>query len=794
MKISIRVLVVSLLCCSAVPAAQPVVFQLNGQASEFSGTSVLPQIAPTGYPGTVMHAGTGLMSLVTVPGGTGMSFSTGGQQKTNTSFLSFPGASTGYVFGNSGQITFNLTSKYSFSQRQALPAGNSRFAFDVWDATQSQFSFSSSTASGRLLLSFKTGGKPQVYYLPAGKEDAMFGQGVTLAVSINWNGTRTQLSLNNSLVVDTAYTPYAANWAANSLFTLGSQANYGGGYFSSDDAISNFTVMSGAAPTLSTSITAPAANATVSGTVNVTASATASLGVASVQLSVDGAPLGAPDTVAPYAATWDTTTVSDGSHTLTSLVTDTGNNTSQASTMVNVKNAVSGDTVPPSTPTGLFTGHTTTSQITLLWSPATDNVGVTGYHLFRDGAQIASQSGLSFTDSNLAAGVAHSYQIAAYDAAGNVSALSAPLQSSTISTTAAVYTVGPGRAYTLPCAALTVAPNGSLIEIDPAGNYAGDTCVIYGSNLTIRGLNGRAKIPAGSTLAQSKAIWVVNGNAATIENIEFSGAVSASGGNGAGIRQEGVGVTIRNCYFHNNQDGILAGDNLPSNILIEFSEFAFNGAGDGKTHNLYINHVNSFTFRYNYSHDAIVGHLYKSRAATNYVLYNRLSDNSGTASYEVDLPNGGQSYVIGNLIEQSPNSNNPNVLAYGEEGASASNPNHDLFVVNNTFDNEKSTGYAVLVNSAMNPAHLQNNIFYGAGLVLVGAGTQVTDLSGVNPLFTNSGAYDYTLLPGSPALGAGTLPGIGDGYALTPTYEYSHPAGGKVTTPAGRINIGAYSY
>lgn len=72
-----------------------------------------------------------------------------------------------------------------------------------------------------------------------------------------------------------------------------------------------------------------------------------------------------------------------------------------------------------------------------------------------------------------------------------------------------------------------------------------------------------------------------------------------------------------------NQEGILAADNPSSNIVIDSSVFARNGAGDGFSHNIYINHVRSFTLRYSYSTDARVGHLVKSRALRNYIPYDR---------------------------------------------------------------------------------------------------------------------------------------------------------------------------
>src|ERR1700682_3951497 len=179
--------------------------------------------------------------------------------------------------------------------------------------------------------------------------------------------------------------------------------------------------------------------------------------------------------------------------------------------------------------------------------------------------------------------------------------------------TAATLQVGPGKTFATPCAATAVAADGDVIEID-GGLYRRDVCVIRPNNLTLRGVNGRPHLDAGDASAQGKAIWVIRGNNALVENIEFSGA-SVLDHNGAGIRAEGVNLTVRNCYFHDNQDGILESSIQNSNILIEYSEFDHNGFGDGQSHNLYIGHAASLIFRFNYSHNAKVGHLVKSRAA-----------------------------------------------------------------------------------------------------------------------------------------------------------------------------------
>ena len=188
----------------------------------------------------------------------------------------------------------------------------------------------------------------------------------------------------------------------------------------------------------------------------------------------------------------------------------------------------------------------------------------------------------------------------------------------------AVIRVGPGRPLARPSAAAKIARDGDVIEID-AGSYDGDAASWTQNGLTIRGVGGRAHLRAAGAHAEGKAIWVIKGANTTIENVEFSGA-TVGDGNGAGIRQEGAGLTVRSWYFHHNQNGILTSPNKASDIVIEHSEFAHNGTGDGSTHNIYIGEVRSFTLRYSYVHHAVVGHDVKSRALRNYIAYNRIMD------------------------------------------------------------------------------------------------------------------------------------------------------------------------
>ena len=90
-----------------------------------------------------------------------------------------------------------------------------------------------------------------------------------------------------------------------------------------------------------------------------------------------------------------------------------------------------GDTLPPSAPTGLTVTAVSSSQINLSWNASSDNIGVTGYKIFRNGTQISAVSGTSYQDTGLSPSTAYSYTLAAYDAAGNASAQSASASATT---------------------------------------------------------------------------------------------------------------------------------------------------------------------------------------------------------------------------------------------------------------------------------------------------------------------------------------------------------------------------
>lgn len=252
-----------------------------------------------------------------------------------------------------------------------------------------------------------------------------------------------------------------------------------------------------------------------------------------------------------------------------------------------------------------------------------------------------------------------------------------------------VLRVGPSQACRTANEAAAAAHDGDTIELE-AGRYVGDVALWTANGLTIRAVGGDAEFIAAGRICQDKAIWVVHGDHTTIEHVAFSGC-KAPDRNGAGIRQEGRGLTLRACRFSDNENGLLTGADPQSDLVLDHCDFAGNGAGDGQSHNLYVGRVRSLVMRRCTSHDARGGHLVKSRARLNFLFCNRFIDgDAGTSGNLIDLPDGGGSIVWGNYLEHGLRAQNRYANVYGEE--SASNPLQLLMLLDNVFVNRRPSG------------------------------------------------------------------------------------------------------
>lgn len=332
-----------------------------------------------------------------------------------------------------------------------------------------------------------------------------------------------------------------------------------------------------------------------------------------------------------------------------------------------------------------------------------------------------------------------------------------------------------GTELDLPSKAAKIAKDGDVVMLD--GEFPNDACIWTQNNLTILGLGNRAVLNSNGKTVQGKAVWVISGNNVIVENIEISGA-KVPDKNGAAIRAEGTNLEIRNCYFHHNENGILAGANDQSSIKIFNSEFFANGYGDGYSHNIYIGHIKEFVLNASYSHGAYIGHNVKSRASKNIITYNLISDDiDGQSSMLIDLPNGGLSYIIGNVLIKGSKAENRNAITYGTEGLT--NSNKKVYIVHNTMLNSRNTVTFLYSKEKADTAIFANNICTGSNIqstALVSGEIMEQNNFTSNSIekleFVNFANNDFSLKSNSPAIDDAV--DLQDSL-LIPKFEYVHP-------------------
>ena len=241
----------------------------------------------------------------------------------------------------------------------------------------------------------------------------------------------------------------------------------------------------------------------------------------------------------------------------------------------------------------------------------------------------------------------------------------------------ATLTVGPGEEYSTLSAAVAASQDGDVIEVN-AGTYTNDFPEEIDDSITIEGVGGLASFVATEPPPNEKGILVIGSGSdsptVTLDDLELSGVAISDdeGGNGAGVRYQSGNLTINNSYIHDNQDGILADADASGSVTITNTEFADNGTSSGSssgfTHNIYIGAVGTFDITDSYVTAANVGNEIQTRALVNIITDNRIVDGpTATASYSINLIDGGVDTVSGNTIEKGPNSGNPFIIAFGAD-------------------------------------------------------------------------------------------------------------------------------
>jgi hypothetical protein len=306
--------------------------------------------------------------------------------------------------------------------------------------------------------------------------------------------------------------------------------------------------------------------------------------------------------------------------------------------------------------------------------------------------------------------------------------------------------------------AVAAASSGDTINV-AAGTYNNDFLSIQKS-LVLQAVDGQVVMTETTQPPNGKAMITEGaaGISVSINGFTVSG-VSVPDGNGAAVRYEGGNLSLTNDLFMNNQEGLLGnGDDPNGTISVHHSEFSFNGDGSGFTHNFYAGAIASVSIDQSYFHDANVGHEIKSRAANTTVTNSRVFDNNATASYSIDTPNGGNVNISNDVIEQGPNSENQNIFAWGEEGASQGGSET---IANNTIVNDRTGGVGVLSSA---PVSFTGNQVWNLGNLGNVNASGTVNLAARPSLDTSAMAF---INPASDASGGGTGSGTGDSGGVT---------------------------
>jgi hypothetical protein len=303
--------------------------------------------------------------------------------------------------------------------------------------------------------------------------------------------------------------PYSVTWnsdaAALGARTLTAVARDAAGNSTTAAPVS-VTVVDPTAPAVS--LTTPAAGATVAGSVTLTASASDNRGVAGVRFLLDGAPLGAEDTVAPFTLSWDSTTAAAGTHTLSAVARDgAGNTTTSGAVSVTVDN--SADLTPPSVSLTSPAAGATVGGTATVSADASDNTGVAGVQFLLNGAPYgAEDTAAPFSvawDTLTYANGSYALSARARDAAGNVT--TSAVRNVTVYNGATV--AGLVAAFSFDEAAgTTVSDASGNGHTGALSNTAWSTAGKFGGALSFNGTNSWVTVPDSSALDLTTAMTI----------------------------------------------------------------------------------------------------------------------------------------------------------------------------------------------------------------------------------------------------------------------------------------------
>lgn len=209
--------------------------------------------------------------------------------------------------------------------------------------------------------------------------------------------------------------------------------------------------------------------------------------------------------------------------------------------------------------------------------------------------------------------------------------------------------------------AISSAKPGAVIEI-PAGDYD-LTDQKIARTLTLKGSADGKTVLRSASVTEKGILVPQAGVDLRVENITFAGARSWDR-NGAGIRHEGRHLTIVNCRFIGNEDGVLSTGDKKGVISIERSLFSENGFGDGLSHGVYVDGAALVDVKDSKFVSTRIGHHLKSLSDKTVVRGATFDDGHGRGSYAIDASKGGELVAENNVFIQASDAENHTIVNY----------------------------------------------------------------------------------------------------------------------------------
>lgn len=216
---------------------------------------------------------------------------------------------------------------------------------------------------------------------------------------------------------------------------------------------------------------------------------------------------------------------------------DGAGNASAASPTINVTTSASaGDTQPPTAPTNLTSPSKTATSVQLSWTASTDNVGVTGYEVYRNGNLAQTVTGTTANVAGLTASTAYSFYVKAKDAAGNLSPASATLNVTTNAASGGGNLIANGD-FSSASGWTDLSRNGG------AASISGGQLSLNPTNTGIAEVEQYVAVTPGTTYTLSAKMWNSGSNTWSYLRVYNNGVLSEAGYNGNAAQTKTVTFT-----------------------------------------------------------------------------------------------------------------------------------------------------------------------------------------------------------------------------------------------------------